>query len=614
MSSSSSIVTPGPAARLTALWVVLLVVSVAWTGREIPGFAYALLMDDDTNILFNPHLGQLDGARLWWMFTDMRYVARYMPLGWLSFNFVATWDELSPVACHVASVVFHALNSVLVFFCLRRLIGRFVAGTSPSDAAVAAGVGALLWALHPLRMEAVAWCSGLIYVEGGFFALLSVYARLRELEARTGGGGRPRFWFGVALGSFALSLLVYPVALFLPGILLLLDYAWLRKENRPLFGVAGRELGCLIVLSGAALWATIHARHIILIANGLPPPSLAEFGLVPRAFQAGYVWASYLWRTIWPIGLTPGVEALFEIRPGDARIWAPFPVLIAITWLAWRGRRVAPYAGVCWAGYLLWMVPVLGLTEYPHVAADRYSYLVSVLFSVALVFCLLQIRSASARRVSLAVCAAAAATCALLSTRQARIWRDAFTIHEQMLSRFHDPDLRNIALARIAKLQFLAGNVRDGRALAEKIYAQAPAVAGVERSWREMRPAQPIPPEVAAQPLQEWRSVPWAFLHESIAREHLKSGRTRDGLVRLNAALALSPGYVEARFRRALVLAELGRGRAALHDWLVAEVQNNGRVLAPEGMQFAAHQVAGALRAQGDEALAQALEKRAGTK
>lgn len=593
------------------VWVaILLVVAVAWTAREIPGFDYALLMDDDTNILFNSHLGELDGARLWWMFTDIRYVARYMPLGWLSFNFVATWAELSPLACHVAGVTFHALNAVVVFACLQRLIRRFVAGASRSDGTLAAGAGALLWALHPLRVEPVAWCSGLIYVEGGFFALVSVYARLRELEARVSGRGHPGRWFALGGGAFALSLLTYPVALFLPFVVLVLDYAWLRKEPWALLWAAGRGLAVLLLMSGLALWATIAARHI-LIDNGLPPPSLAEFGLVPRAFQAGYVWASYLWRTLWPIDLTPGVEALFEIRPGDARIWAAFPTLVFVSVLAWRWRRSAPFVVACWLGYLLWMVPVLGLTEHPHVAADRYSYLVSVLFSVVLAFGILRVASASWRAGLLAGSALLAVACSLLSFQQGKLWRDARAMHEHVLTRLQDPDLRNITLVRMAKLQFMAGNVRDGRALAEKIHAQAPTIAGVERSWREMRPGQPVPEDVAARPLQEWRAAPWAYLHDNIAREQLSEGRARDALVRLSAALVISPGFTEVRFRRALVLADLGRPREALHDWLVLETSGSRAGLAPGAMAFAAAQIAAALRSAGEESLAEALLRRA---
>lgn len=601
------------ARRLSALLATLLVVVVAWTAREIPGFDYALLMDDDTNILFNSHLGQLDGARLWWMFTDIRYVARYMPLGWLSFNFVVTGAGLAPVACHVAGVFFHALNAVVVFLCLQRLIRRFVAGASRIDEALAAGAGALLWALHPLRVEPVAWCSGLIYVEGGFFALVSVYARVRELEARSGGRGKPGRWLTLSAGAFALSLLTYPVALFLPCVVLVLDYAWLRKGPRRLLWAAGRGLAVMAVMSGLALWATIAARHIH-IDNGLPPPSLAEFGLVPRAFQAGYVWASYLWRTVWPVDLTPGVEALFEIRPGDARIWAAFPTLILLSLLAWRWRRTAPFVGACWVGYLLWMVPVLGLTEHPHVAADRYSYLVSVLFSVVLSFGLLRVSRAALRAGLLAGCALLAVTCSLLSFQQGKLWRDAMAMHEHVLTRLKDPDLRNITLVRIAKLQFMAGNVRDGRLLAEKVYAQAPQIAGVERSWREMRPAQPVPVEVAARPLQEWRAAPWAYLHDNIAREQLSEGRSRDALVRLSAALVLSPDFMEVRFRRALVLADLGRPREAMHDWLILETSGSRARLAPGALPFAATQIATALRSAGDERLAGCLLRRAGVK
>lgn len=616
-------VTSSPAAldrssvRLTGLWIALVVLAVFWTGREIPNFDYALLMDDDTNILFNEHLGELDGARLWWMFTDMSYVARYMPLGWLSFNLVAAWSDLSPMPCHIAGVVIHAINAVMVLLCLRRLLRLFMAETSSDERTLGAGLGALLWALHPLRVEPVAWCSGLLYVVGGFFSLLTVYARLRELEARGVGVGKPRGWFAVAAVAYAFSLLVYPVALFLPGVIAVLDYGW-RQKVRSIIVSATRqtlrwELTILALMAGVALWATLVARQVH-IHNGLPPPTLAEFGLIPRIFQAGYVWASYVWRTLWPVDLTPGVEALFEMRASDARIWGAFPMLILLTALAWRWRRSAPYLGACWLAYLFWMIPVLGLTEHPHVAADRYSYLVSVLFSVGLVFGILRRKSAPTRGALFGVLTIMAMGCACLSLRQARLWYDASAIHRHVLTRFEDVDLRNITLVRMAKLKFLAGDVRGGRAQARKIYAAAPQIAGVERSWREMAPPQPLSPEVEARPLQEWRAAPWACLHERIAVEQLKAGRTGDARVRLDAALVLSPDFVEARFRRALVLAELKDPHAALHDWLIVESRDDRRAISVEGMRFAAGQIAAAFRAAGDEHLALALERRATAK
>jgi protein O-mannosyl-transferase len=601
----------GEAAALPALLSILLIVAVAWTGREIAGFGYALLMDDDANILFNPHLGELDRARLWWMFTDIDYVSRYMPLGWLSFNVVATWTDLSPAACHIAGVVFHALNAVVVFSCLRRLLRRFVEDAFKVDQTLAAGAGALLWALHPLRVEPVAWCSGLLYVEGGFFALVCVYARLRELEARTAGASGSRGWFGAAVIAFVVSVLIYPVALFLPAVIVVLDYVWMEKESHAVRRIVARESWMFVVIGGLGLSATILARQANLL-NALPSPTLAEFGVGSRAFQAAYVWASYLWRTVWPFHLTPGVEAIFEIRASDPRIWAALPTLLVASFFAWRWRRTLPFLGACWICYLFWMVPVLGLMEHPHVASDRYSYLAGILFSVILAFSLLRFSSARMRAAGLVLAAILAACCSILSYRQARLWRDSLSVHRHIFARLQDSDLRNITLARIAKLQFLDGDVRGGRALVEKIYAEAPHIGGVARYWREMAPERPLSPEIAARELQEWQASPWASLHERIAADMIRAGRLNDALVRLNAALVLSSHFTEARFRRALLLAELNQPRAALHDWLVLEATNDGRTLATGAMQFAAKEIAAAFRAADQERLAERLLQRAG--
>ncbi|MEO7411903.1 MAG: hypothetical protein ABIZ81_00980 [Opitutaceae bacterium] len=595
--------------RLTGLLVVLIVVAVAWTGREIPSFEYALLMDDDTNILFNAHLGVLDGARLWWMFTDMSFVSRYMPLSWLSFNCLVGAGDLSPWPFHIAGVIFHGLNALIVFSCLRLLIRRFQPTSEACDQALAAGMGALLWSLHPLRVEAVAWCSGLIYVEGGCFTLLSLYARLRELEARHTGVGRANGWFALSALMFAFSLLTYPVALFLPAVFLLLDYSWCKSDGRRVWRALWFGLIVLGLMAGAALGATLVGRSH-LNASGVAPISLDQFGVVARLLQAGYVWTAYLWRTIWPLDLKPIMDAIFEVRLQDVRIWAPFPVLIILSAAAWRFRRRAPFVGVCWLAYLVWMVPVLGLTEHPHVPADRYSYLSGLLLSIVVSFGLSRVPARFRSSVRMAG-AVVLAGFAVLSVRQARYWRDPVTMFEYVFQKLNDEDLRNITLARIAKLRFLAGEVREGRALGDKVYRAAPHIAGVARTWREMQPAQSLSPEVAARPRQEWRTAPWVFLHDSIAAENLREGRRRDALVRLDMALAMDPDYVDARFRRALVRVDLGDAPGAAHDWLVLTATDTSGILSAEGMRFLSTQISAEFRAQGDVRLADGLSARA---
>jgi hypothetical protein len=184
-------------------------------------------------------------------------------------------------------------------------------------------------------------------------------------------------------------------------------------------------------------------------------------------------------------------------------------------------------------------------------------------------------------------------------------------MHRHVLAHLRDVDLRNITLIRMAKLQFLEGDVRAARETAWQIYQKSPHIAGIVRTWREMAPSSSLSPEVAAQPLQEWSAVPLALLHESIAREQFAQGRASDALMHLNLALARAPAAPEIRFRRLLVFTALGQSRAALHDWLVLETRATSRIPGPAAMQFAATQIVQQLRVAGDERLASALERRA---
>lgn len=604
-----------PSRRLSGWLVVLLLAAVLWTFREIPGFGYALLMDDDTNIVFNPHLGVIDPPRLQWMFTDVRYVARYLPLGWLSFSGIGALSDFSPAGIHLGGICFHLLNSLLVLLCLRRLVWKFAPAASETEKTLAAGAVTLLWALHPLRVEAVAWCSGLLYTQGNFFALAAIYARLRQLEARARGAAGQTLWVVVALGAFVLSLLTYPVALFLPVLIVLLDFAWRRAEGPPeKFSVATLlkwEVLTMGALSGLAVYVTISARYVML-SDGVAPASLAEFGVGARGLQAAYVWASYIWRTVWPVNLTPVMEALFAIRLADPRIWAPLPALIVITGVAWRFRRELPFLAVGWIGYLLWMVPSLGLTEHPHTAADRYSYLGAAIFSAVLALGILRAPGRAVRFTLFAGCGILAAACAFLSLRQARIWRDPFATHRYVMGQLKDEELKKITLIRMAKLRFLQGEVRDGRAAAQKIFEEAPHIEGVARTWREIAPLRPLTPAVMAQPLQEWTMAPLAWLHHKIARDLLAAGRMRDALSHFNRAVAQAPDAGEVRFRRALLLATLGEPRVALRDWLFLETRPAGEAFPADALRFAAGQISAAWTAAGEERLAQAMRRRAG--
>jgi tetratricopeptide (TPR) repeat protein len=559
--------------RLRILLAALVLAAVAWTTREIPGFGFLPLVDDDVNIAFNPHLGAPDAARLHWMFTDFSYVHRYMPLGWFGFAAAYAFSGLDPVGYHVAGILLHAANALLVFAILCRLLARFSAGLGERDQGLLAAAAALLWALHPLRVETTSWSSGLLYAQAGFFALLYAWAHLGEREAQSAGRlGRSRRLFALGWASFAASVLTYPVVLFLPFALAGLDWAWIRGPGarRGAFSPAlGARAACVGAPAGPGLGLTVFARGTVVQSWGRTP-TLAEFGIVARALQAAYVAAVYLLRTVWPADLRWLPLTLFDPDSPGALGWAAVGVLALVSLAAWRLRRTAPFLGVCWIAYLVLIIPNLGLTEHPHTIADRYLYITGVVFAAALALALARLPGPGLRAAALTACAVLAALWSAASVREARVWSDTEAFQQHILSN-PDPDLRHITLARMGKLRFMEGDVKGGRAAVKRELDLAPSIGGVYLTWTQVQPAGFLSPRVAESRLQEWPGAPFAVADLEVARRQLQEGRVGDALRHLDSALIRSPRFIEARVRRGLLLAALGRPDEALHDWLYVE-------------------------------------------
>ena len=266
-----------------------------------------------------------------------------------------------------------------------------------------------------------------------------------------------------------------------------------------------------------------------------------------------------------------------------------------------------PFAGACWIGYLLLLAPNLGLMGHPYTAADRYGYLPGAALAAALGFALVRIPRGFWRVLAGAACAAAAAACACRSVAEARTWRDSATRMRRLEAGTDDADLRAILVAREAKLRFLSGDVREGRADAWRERQRYPGVGGVLLVWREIAPASPLSPDVAARRLQEWPAAPWACLHKQVAAEELANGGIGEALDHLDAAVALAPAYSEARLRRGLLLASIGRPGEALHDWLALEWIGDRSAPVVAGNRLLTAQLAAAYRAQGEAALAEGV-------
>src|SRR2546422_5301013 len=145
--------------------------------------------DDAENFLDNPHYRGLGWTHLRWMWTT--HLGHYIPLTWMTLGLDYLLWGMNPVGYHLTSLLLHAANAVVFFFVVRRLLTRALPGPSERGhaLAVSAGVAALVFAIHPLRVESVAWVTERREVVLGLFYLSTVLIDPPACERDGGGRG-----------------------------------------------------------------------------------------------------------------------------------------------------------------------------------------------------------------------------------------------------------------------------------------------------------------------------------------------------------------------------------------------------------------------------------------
>ena len=434
-------------------------------------------LDDGNNIFLNPQMGALSWERLGWALGDMGMARRYMPLGWLGFSAVFTWQGLEPAGYHAASLGWHLLATVTLFAAARNILRLDDgAGRSGWSTWVAVLVAAA-WALHPLRTEAVAWASGLLYTQASAFAFVALWLwTLRwTLPGKAG-------WLSVgSCVALAASLLTYPIALGLPVVCWLLDLA--AGKNLPGSAQPGswparsRIGGGLIglgLVAGIVLAITLSARGENA-ANFAATASLENFGLVERSWQALYVWGRYLVQMICPVGLSPVYTDLYSLHPLERGVFLTAllsaGLLVVVGWLVWR-RHLSPGPVIA---YSVMALPFLGLLEHPWIAHDRYAMLLHPVWLIAGARWLLRVEAprirlgASVFLVGLIVVGAVQA-CSLVG-----VWQDHWTLHDRLQQRLPRNAWAGYYLGSVpVSVLFYEGRFADIGPLLDRAEANAP--------------------------------------------------------------------------------------------------------------------------------------------
>jgi hypothetical protein len=345
--------------------------------------------DDDITIYWNLHIRKLDAESVTWMFTDSSYVRRYVPLFWLTLAINYQMGGLNPQGYHAVNVLMHACNAVLLFWLLKRLCEMgFPERAKDTVLVVAAAAGALLWALHPLRVEGVAWATGRIYPQCTLFFLISMLCYLRAVTSLKGAAFKtPMYWISVL--AFAASLCTHQLAITLVGVLIVMDIYPLKRfdeglgrwSNARAIGIWLEKVPFLLLsvaILGVTYWARIHA-------SGLwAPSSTWDFSLGARIMQSLYVEAYYVWRPWWLTGYSPVYPALGTNNFFSLAFVFSAILVAVMTVGAVLLRKRFPILLALWCCHVVLLLPVVGWFEHPHSTPDRYSYIQGMLWSVLL--------------------------------------------------------------------------------------------------------------------------------------------------------------------------------------------------------------------------------------
>jgi tetratricopeptide (TPR) repeat protein len=418
-----------PDRKLFALLCVVLALGTAALYWPITGHPF-ILYDDEQYITANPHVTTgLSWANFLWAFQNGE-AANWHPLTWLSHQLDCQLFAQNAGWHHLVNLLFHVANSLLVLVFLRNVTG----------ALWGSAIVAALFAWHPLHVESVAWASERKDVLSTFFWLLTLMAYARYAELSKVQSPKSKVYYALALLLFAGGLMSKPMVVTLPCVLLLLDFWPLERiagcklqvagSNKPtcnlqpstfnllleklpffLLAAAGSAVTYLVQTGGGAVWATPWSERL---ANAV----IAYARYVGKLFFPGDLAIVYSHPHHWPVFTALGAAGL----------------LLVWTWLALRGWRQHPWLAVGWLWFLGTLVPTIGIVQVgAQSMADRYTYIPSIGFFIAVVWGLAESPRLQEKRFLPLITLGVLAGCVMLTTFQIQYWQDNIRLFRRAL-------------------------------------------------------------------------------------------------------------------------------------------------------------------------------------
>jgi Tfp pilus assembly protein PilF len=509
-----------PPARARAWWLAPFLVALVTFVVFLPALRSGFVTwDDDRNFLMNPRYRGMGITELRWMWTTF-HMGHYVPLSWMTLGLDYVLWGMNPAGYHLTNLLLHTANTVLLYFVARRLL-PLARGMSTDDGTLdlAAAFAALLFGIHPLRVESVVWITERRDVLSGLFYFLCVLFYLKSPF-----DGRRWYWCAVAV--FPLALLSKATAVTIPAVLLILNFYPLRRIG----GSAGwSSASARRVYLELAPFALLAAATSVLSLVALHPPS--QLNATGKIAVSAWSLCFYLWKTLVPTDLAPLYEMRKVIPPFRWPFLVSYAAVIGISAAAWMMRRRWTGVSIAWLAFVVIVFPMLGVVQNgPQIAADRYTYQAAPVLAILAGAAFAQLRW-FLPITALATASAMLLALGVLTWNQTRVWLTSETLWTRVLE--HDSE-SSIAHTALASLLFANGNVDD-------------AIVHYERSLT-LDPA-------------------YADGHNNLGVALMRKGRLDEAVAQYQHALELKPAYAEAHTNLGAALARRGDLAGAIEHY-----------------------------------------------
>jgi len=546
---------PGPAQGRHALAMLALVLLTTAAFLPVTGADF-INYDDPRYVTGNPAvLKGLDAEGLRWAFTTL-HAANWHPLTWISHQLDVTLFGLRAGPHHLTSLLLHTGSTLLLLLLLNALTGAWWLSF----------LTAALFAIHPLRVESVAWISERKDVLSVLLGLATLMSYLRY--ARRPGIGR----YLIVIAAFSLGLMAKPMLVTLPFLLLLLDWWPLGRLYGATKPVASFpmlfpwrlliEKAPLLLLAAASSVVTYTAQQ----RGGAIRPTEA-FPLALRVENALVSAGRYISHALWPHDLIP-----FYRHPGNGiplrELLFTVVFLVAVTFLAFAARKHRPWLLTGWLWFLGTLVPVLGLIQVGlQGMADRYSYLplTGLFIAISWEIGSRPSRTGRSRTVRGVALVSVILALTLLTWRQTTFWSNTLNLFTRVVSvdpgnftgynmlgsyhlTNHEP-AKAVPLFRTA-LQIMPA-YKDSRFNLGLALAELGDSAGAIEQFTALLRVNPNDAECLY----------------NLGKALLELGRASEALRSLDAAQALNPAEPAILFSRGLAFTQLDRMAEAAGDF-----------------------------------------------